>query len=349
MEKQFILCYHRTMKCLFLSPKDDNYLFYYSDLLSNENVLFVETALNKRGLVGFFYRLHISKKLNRVINLPFKDVWIKKYKSKKVREFIKDKTENCIVMVFRHSFFLFYRHSYEKWLKKINPNIKLCFMFVDIVDSYKKGFDMKIAEDKFDALFTFDREDSKKFGLIYYPHLVSFPRKTFFLENFKQSKKSLGGGVYFMGRAKNRLPLLVNIYKLLKHNGVRVLFEVVGVSESDQVYKDENFKYINLISYYEYLERCSKADFLLEVMQSTAHSGYTTRVLEAISLDKKLITNNTKLKNAPFYNKDMLSVFTSEEDFDVEFLSDFCKPGWNYSDENYSADALLKFINNSIF
>lgn len=338
------------MKYLFLSPKDDNYLFYYSDLLSNENVLFVETALNKRGLVGFFYRLHISKKLNKIINLPFKDVWIKKYKSKKVREFIKNKMENCVVMVFRHSFFLFYRHSYEKWLKKINPNIKLCFMFVDIVDSYKKGFDMKIAREKFDALFSFDKEDSKKNGLIYYPHLVPFPRKTFFLKNFKQSEKSLGGGsVYFMGRAKNRLPLLVNIYKLLKHNGVRVLFELVGVNESEQVYNDDNFKYINLIPYYEYLERCSKADFLLEVMQSTSHSGYTTRVLEAISLNKKLITNNTKLKDAPFYNKDMLSVFTSKEDFDVEFLSNFDKPGWNYSDENYSADALLKFIKNNIF
>lgn len=152
-----------------------------------------------------------------------------------------------------------------------------------------------------------------------------------------------------MGRAKNRLPLLVNIYKLLKHNGVRVLFELVGVNESEQVYNDDNFKYINLIPYYEYLERCSKADFLLEVMQSTSHSGYTTRVLEAISLNKKLITNNTKLKNAPFYNKDMLSVFTSEEDFDIDFLRDFDKPGWNYSDENYSVDALLKFIKSSIF
>lgn len=45
----------------------------------------------------------------------------------------------------------------------------------------------------------------------------------------------------------------------------------------------------------------------------------------------------------------MLSVFTSEEDFDVEFLSNSDAFGWNYSDENYSADALLKFINNSIF
>lgn len=48
-----------------------------------------------------------------------------------------------------------------------------------------------------------------------------------------------------------------------------------------------------------------------------------------------------------FYNKDRLSVFTSEEDFDIDFLRDFDKP--DCSDENYSADTLLKFIKSSIF
>lgn len=182
------------MKYLFLSPKDDNYLFYYSDLLANKNVLFVETALNKKGFSGFFYRLHISKKLNNIVSLPFKDVWIKKYKSKNVENFIKDSSEPCIAIVFRHSFFLFYRHTYEKWLKKINPKIKICFLFTDIVDSYKKGFDMKIAKEKFDALLSFDNEDSEKFELSYYPHLVPFPRKSYFLKKFKQKEKFFMGG-----------------------------------------------------------------------------------------------------------------------------------------------------------
>ena len=164
-------------------------------MLTNKNVLFVETALNKKGFVGFFYRLHISKKLNNIVSLPFKDVWIKKYKSKNVENFIKDSSEPCIAIVFRHSFCLFYRHTYEKWLKKINPKIKICFLFTDIVDSYKKGFDMKIAKEKFDALLSFDNEDSEKFELSYYPHLVPFPRKSYFLKKFKQKEKFFMGGV----------------------------------------------------------------------------------------------------------------------------------------------------------
>lgn len=57
------------MKYLFLSPKDDNYTFYYSDLLKNKDVLWVNTSLNKKGLIGFLYRIHISKKLNKIINI----------------------------------------------------------------------------------------------------------------------------------------------------------------------------------------------------------------------------------------------------------------------------------------
>lgn len=152
-----------------------------------------------------------------------------------------------------------------------------------------------------------------------------------------------------MGRAKKRLPLLIKLYKLLRENGINVLFEIVGAKESKRIYEDENFRYIKQISYNEYLERCSQAEFLLEVMQSASHSGYTTRVLEAISLGKKLMSNNTRLKDAPFYDKDMLSVFTSENDFDVSFVKKAVNPGWKYNDENYSAEALLEFLKGNVF
>lgn len=53
---------------------------------------------------------------------------------------------------------------------------------------------MKIAKEKFDALLSFDNEDSEKFELSYYPHLVPFPRKSYFLKKFKQKEKFFMGG-----------------------------------------------------------------------------------------------------------------------------------------------------------
>lgn len=333
------------MKYLFLSPKDDNYTFYYSDLLKNKDVLWVNTSLNKKGLIGFLYGIHISKKLNKIINIPFKDIWIQNYKTKKIKDFIKT-DKKCIVLVFRHSFFLFYRHFYEKWLKKINPNIKICFLFADIVDSYKKGFNINIAKNKFDALFSFDKEDSQKYGLVYYPHIVPFPANIE-IQNVQGGQKY---SIYFMGRAKKRLNLLVEIYKKLKQNGIKVLFEIAGAKESERTFFDENFQYIDFITYKEYLRRCSNADCLLEVMQSTSNTGYTTRVLEAISLNKKLISNNQDLINAPFYDKKMLSTFTSENDFNIEFLNKTNTPlHWNYDSYQYSADKLLSFLREYLY
>ena len=148
-----------------------------------------------------------------------------------------------------------------------------------------------------------------------------------------------------MGRAKNRLTLLIEIYKKLKQNGIKVLFEIAGTKESERTFFDENFQYIDFIPYKEYLRRCSNADCLLEVMQSTSNTGYTTRVLEAISLNKKLISNNQDLINAPFYNKDMLSTFTSASDFNIEFLNKSeTSLHWNYDSYQYSANKLLLFL-----
>lgn len=59
-----------------------------------------------------------------------------------------------------------------------------------------------------------------------------------------------------MGRAKKRLNLLVEIYKKLKQNGIKVLFEIAGTKESERTFFDENFQYIDFIPYKEYLRRC---------------------------------------------------------------------------------------------
>ena len=45
----------------------------------------------------------------------------------------------------------------------------------------------------------------------------------------------------------------------------------------------------------------------------------------------------------------MLSIFTSEKDFDLKFLNNSDNPGWNYSDENYSTDKLLEVLKRNIF
>ena len=52
-----------------------------------------------------------------------------------------------------------------------------------------------------------------------------------------------------------------------------------------------------------------------------AERWYTQRCCEIVGLNKKLITNNPYIKNAPFYNEMYISTFDSIENIDVDFLN----------------------------
>mgnify|MGYP002622092107 CR=1 FL=1 len=64
------------------------------------------------GLITTKENVAFYEYANKIINIPFKDVWIQNYKTRRIKDFIKT-DEKCIVLVFRHSFFLFYRHFYQ--------------------------------------------------------------------------------------------------------------------------------------------------------------------------------------------------------------------------------------------
>ena len=77
-----------------------------------------------------------------------------------------------------------------------------------------------------------------------------------------------------------------------------------------------------------------------------AGTGYTLRVNEAICFGKKIITNNTMIREAPFYNPDYISVFDDRFVFDEDFLStihDDIKVNHHYKEE-ISPLNFLKFI-----
>lgn len=51
---------------------------------------------------------------------------------------------------------------------------------------------------------------------------------------------------------------------------------------------------------------------VLDICHSS-QSGLTMRTIESIGLDKKLITNNSLVKEEPFYTPDMITVFNEDE------------------------------------
>ena len=83
-------------------------------------------------------------------------------------------------------------------------------------------------------------------------------------------------------------------------------------------------------------------------MQKGGH-GYTQRMCEAIAYDKKILTNNVEVKNAPFFNEKYISLYSDITDIDVSFLKDNLNDIVDYGfKEQLSPKNLLSFIEKNL-
>ncbi len=73
----------------------------------------------------------------------------------------------------------------------------------------------------------------------------------------------------------------------------------------------DGINYIDKMEYKEYLQRLDKSKCLLDVLQGESR-GFTLRV-EALVYGKKLITTNSEILNAPFYDARQFLYISSPE------------------------------------
>ena len=69
----------------------------------------------------------------------------------------------------------------------------------------------------------------------------------------------------------------------------------------------------------------------------------TLRYYEAITYNKKLITNNEMVKKLPFYNPYYMFVFCDPEDIDLAWVKRSVKVDYHYNNE-FSPKELVKDI-----
>ena len=154
--------------------------------------------------------------------------------------------------------------------------------------------------------------------------------------------------VYFLGAVKNRYQEILKCIEKLWEFGVTTDVNLVGVNSAEQKYKDK-IHYIDNMPYLDNLQHVLHCNCELEIMQAGGF-GYTQRMCEVISLDKKLITNNPMVHEAPFYNPDY--VFQIEKPSDItkemcEKIKKKEKVDYHYK-EKLSPIELLEFIDNKL-
>lgn len=313
------------------SPNMELYNVSYFDIKGMSNALYLSDNIQTTSkFLNKLYMHHFGPRANKFFDLPFKGIWNKLYYKNRF-----DNNSN-ICFILTAYYLKFIKYGLIKDIRKQYPNCKIVYFYQDLAKKIRAIAPEEV-KDHFDLVLSFDHKDCETYGFTYYPLVYSCTE----IEDDPDIPES---DVYFVGKAKDRLPEILEAYEKFRDAGLVCDFHITGVSEEDQRYKGE-IDYCNQMPYSENLKRIKKTRCMLEIMQGGGH-GYTLRYCEAIAHDRRLITNNSEIKNAPFYNPEYISVFKKCSDVDTEFVKKGEKDvNYNFKDQ-LSPIRLLEFIEN---
>lgn len=315
----------------------DLYKQSYADLKNDKNVLYV-TPKSLFGWKFWLFKLHFSVKINLLFQLPLKKIWLKVFDN------ILFSNKNPICFIFFSSWNALNNEIHiVDYLRAKYPDSKYVVFFQDIFATQRnlysqRPIDALWVKSQYDLVLSYDYGDAEKMGFIYHSTVLSYTE----IGNHNEIPES---DVYFIGQAKDRLSLIVQVFKQLTILGLKCEFMILGVPKSRQLLKDQIHYIDKPLSYKENLKYMSKAKCLLDILQDGA-CGYTFRTLEAIVFDKKILTNNITIQDAPFYNEDDVILFRSIEEIDQDVklkINNGAVVDYQYK-ETISPKKLLEFI-----
>lgn len=226
----------------------------------------------------------------------------------------------------------YYSEAFFKKIKK-NKNVRLIFYIYDQMNRWYSPRIARMAKYA-DLVLCTILEDCKKYGYQYYPLVYS----SYPLNDVGVAKTS---DIYFMGNNSDRDETLHEIYKYLTLQGVNCDFNIVGVSEEKQYYK-EKITYNKKFSMEENLSHSVATNCILEIMHK-GMTAVTARYAEAIRLNKKLLTNNINVVNEKYYDDRYIKIFNSIEEIDVSWIIKRENIEYNYKGD-FSPRALINAV-----
>ena len=269
----------------------------------NETVLLTSSPwqLIKNPLLRLLCHLHLSTQLNRVVSIPFKSFWFRFI----FKCWFKNNDQVC-VMINAHNIALLNSQTIS-FLRKKYVKCKVVLSFSDKFEfftrKYKSFPSIEWMKNSFDVIFTYNEEDIRSFGFCRSPILVrSFSE----VEDDESIPRS---DVFFVGRAKDRLFKIHDIYKRCITAGLTCDFYITDVPAEDMFYSG-SITYNHFMNYSEVLKHVKRSNCVLNVVQDGGQ-GITRRDCEAFGMGKLLLTDNSFIKETELYKKEQV-IFLEE-------------------------------------
>lgn len=196
----------------------------------------------------------------------------------------------------------------------------------------------------YDRVSSFEKEDCKKYGLIFRTNFYSS-----MLEEIKQNDKKSVYDFIFVGQFRLERYLFIKKFMNLNSNGFYylyhnfftfIIFKIIKKEYKNVSFKDLKFTQLSRKNMYELMQKSKCILDDTDVNQN----GLTQRIFDALYLEKKIITTNKKIKEYEFYNKNNVSVINPQDIiidkdfFTKEFLKEINLN--NYSLKNWCKDVI---------
>lgn len=175
------------------------------------------------------------------------------------------------------------------YIHRMKPGMRIIYWYWNTVNRYSLP---ELTRDKNIECWTFDPGDSEK----YHMH-----RNIQYYYSPDESKRGNPDcDVYFIGHDMGRREKIKKFERMARENNIRVRIDLFRDGKSG-------------IPYEEVQKRNSKAKAILELVQK-GQTGCTLRALEALFLEKKLITDNSNIKSEGFYLPENIFILGEDDD-----------------------------------
>ena len=285
----------------------NNYIAFPGAKSDNFDVPVIITDSYKR-IKSIFLRvlrkIHFSRKVNKILDLPFKHIWA----TDLGRYVVEADTEYYFIF---SNATLFPLSPDKLNALKNKGNVHYIMLWGDPYDSiHSEKARYYYSRMKFDRILTINLTEAAERGFTY----------TYIPYDFKIEEKNpiTKNDIYFVGGAKDRLDFLLKIYEKLTSEGVNANFRITGADTHEQRHKGQ-IVYNEPIPYQSVLEHVGESNCILEVL-AYGQTGATLRYYEAVVNNKKLLTNNKNVINLPFYDSRFIHVFESIDDIDTQWI-----------------------------
>ncbi len=295
----------------------------FDDVKNVSSVIYLQYPIKNKFLY-FLQRIH----LNRLKFLPGKSIWKYLYIDKDIRD---------AYYVYCNPWSKFmYESGYISALKKKKPNSLHVAYLTDI----NSARDLPLVQMKcvYDKIFIFDKDFAATNDISFYPLVYS--KKSYEKNDYEELSD-----LVFIGQAKGRTKTIIEVYNRMTELGLLCNFWIIGAAKGEQQNGDGIHFIDNPMKPQESIMHLINAKCVLELM-SEGVDALSDRVIKAVVYNKKILTNNHKIKKFEYFNPQKIKVFNSLNDIQRDFFeSDNADYGYS---GDYSPIKFLHYIENNI-